>query len=344
MLDGEGLTWREPWIEAVASYQSTGLGLDEAVRASGNADELASFTRQGLMDFPNPDLFLHQADSLRASSTGRNVVVTAGTGSGKTESFLLPVFASLLKESTKWKGSSPESPRWWREKGHWQPQRRGETGRSPGVRALVLYPMNALVEDQLVRLRKSLDSPAARSWLDENRNGHRFYFGRYTGSTPVSGEIGNSGAESRLKRYLIDVASRSERVEDDPQRRYFIQRTDGAEMQSRWDMQVAPPDILITNYSMLSIVLLRAVDSGLLDHTRQWLEESPDHVFHVVVDELHMYRGTAGTEVALLIRNLLNRLGLTPDLPQVRFIATSASLGEREESLTFRNCLGRFGG
>ena len=53
------------------------------------------------------------------------------------------------------------------------------------VRALILYPMNALVEDQLQRLRKALDSDAVRTWLDTNRGGHRFFFGRYTGKTPV---------------------------------------------------------------------------------------------------------------------------------------------------------------
>ena len=56
------------------------------------------------------------------------------------------------------------------------------------MRAMVLYPMHALVEDQLVRLRRSLDSPAARTWLDKNRRENRFYFGRYTGQTPVSGQ------------------------------------------------------------------------------------------------------------------------------------------------------------
>ena len=69
--------------------------------------------------------------------------------------------------------------------------------------------------------------------------------------------------------------------------------------------------------------------------TRNWLEEDPSHVFHVIVDELHMYRGTSGTEVAYLVRNLLHRLGLHPDSDQVRFLATSASLGTGEEAKTF---------
>ena len=100
-------------------------------------------------------------------------------------------------------------------------------------------------------------------------------------------------------------------------------------MRSRWDMQAHPPDILITNYSMLNIVLLRAVDQGLIDQTRGWLAaDRARHVFHVVVDELHIYRGTTGTEVAYLLRRLLHLLGLEPDSPQVRFIGSSASLGD----------------
>ena len=112
---------------------------------------------------------------------------------------------------------------------------------------------------------------------------------------------------TRLKRYLTDTSGRADRLRDDDERRYFIPRTDGAEMRSRWDMQTYPPDILITNYSMLSIALLRAIDQGLIEHTRSWLAESDSHIFHLVVDELHMYRGTAGTEVAYLIRNFLHR-------------------------------------
>jgi len=93
---------------------------------------------------------------------------------------------------------------------------------------------------------------------------------------------------------------------------------DGGEMWSRWDMQDHPPDILITNYSMLNIMLMRGVEAAIFDQTRQWLQQDPANIFHLVVDELHLYRGTAGTEVALLIRKLLRRLGLDrrPDRSQ----------------------------
>lgn len=327
LFDHDDGVWREPWVESINDYELTGLGFEAAVSQLRVSADLAAFARCGLIAYD--DIFTHQRDALEHSLAGRNVAVTAGTGSGKTESFLLPVLSSLISESADWTGTSPPGSRWWDTGSGWTPQRGSESGRVAAIRALVLYPMNALVEDQLVRLRRALDSPQARSWLDNNRGGHRFYFGRYTGATPVAGDSANAGARNRLKRYLTDISGRADRLRDDDRRRYFIPRTDGAEMRSRWDMQTYPPDVLITNYSMLSIALLRAIDQGLIEHTRSWLAESDTHIFHLVVDELHMYRGTAGTEVAYLIRNFLHRIGLTPDSPQLRCLATSASLGDQ---------------
>ena len=73
-------------------------------------------------------------------------------------------------------------------------------------------------------------------------------------------------------------------------------------MWSRWDMQDHPPDILITNYSMLNIMLMRSIEANIFKQTSAWLAESPEHVFFLVVDELHTYRGTPGTEIAYLLR------------------------------------------
>ena len=116
---------------------------------------------------------------------------------------------------------------------------------------------------------------------------------------------------------------------------YFFPRLDGAEMRSRWDMQDAPPDILITNFSMLGIMLMRDADANIFEKTKQWLEEEGS-VFHLIIDELHLYRGTAGTEVAHLLKLLLLRLGLTPDSPKLRILASSASLDPDDlDSLDF---------
>jgi Lhr-like helicase len=333
LLDRDGVAWREPWIEVIRQYALTGTGVIEALRRSGAPDDLHDFARCGLLDYD--DVYTHQRDALHAALSGRNVAVIAGTGSGKTEAFLLPVISSILSESAAWTGGPAPSNDWWESaQSAWTPQRLSESGHAPAIRALLLYPMNALVEDQLVRLRRALDSTAARAWLDANRGGHRIFFGRYTGRTPVAGSPNNANAERRLRRYLAAAGSRAARVEGDD-RRYFLPRLDGAEMRSRWDMQQAPPDILITNYSMLNIALLRAVDQGLIERTRDWLASSEQHVFHVVVDELHMYRGTAGTEVAYLLRQLLFRLGLSPESPQVRFIAASASVSDLDVGRSF---------
>ncbi len=73
-------------------------------------------------------------------------------------------------------------------------------------------------------------------------------------------------------------------------------------------------------------MLMRALEEPIFDRTRAWLAERQDHVFTLVVDELHLYRGTKGSEVALVVRNLLSRLGIEPDSAQLRCMATSASL------------------
>ncbi|HMN39063.1 MAG TPA: hypothetical protein PKD49_15315 [Hyphomicrobium sp.] len=198
--------------------------------------------------------------------------------------------------------------------------------RPAAVRALVLYPLNALAEDQMARLRLALDGSAARAWLTANRSGNRFWFGRYTGWTPVSGRTTRQGAEDELRNELTRLSAMAAAVAGTDAERFFP-RLDGAEMWSRWDMQDSPPDILVTNYSMLNIMLMRDVEATIFDQTRQWLRASSEHVFHLVVDELHTYRGTPGTEVAYILRVLIDRLGLTPDSPQLRILASSASLG-----------------
>jgi hypothetical protein len=206
--------------------------------------------------------------------------------------------------------------------------------------------MNALVEDQIRRLRRGLDSTDALDWLDQNLGGHRFHFGRYTGRTPVPGPIG-----VKLKEYIRDLqeadfqstaldrredAARA--IQDEQQRvkelerlaneRTFMPRVGESEMVGRWDMIETPPDILITNFSMLNVMLTRHREDRIFESTAKWLRENDDNLFTLVVDELHMYRGTAGSETALLLRNVLDRFGLTGKLAdRVRIISTSASLG-----------------
>jgi DEAD/DEAH box helicase domain-containing protein len=375
LLRQPGTFCQDPWIEPLPRYQ-TSKKLTDFVN-----DEIPNLREGTLRDFKelalcglvgDYELFTHQDEMLRRAMGGQHVVVTAGTGSGKTESFLLPLFAYLSKESAYW--SAPSAPAlhhddWWKNE-KWQQDctdsrvscrvsQRAHDKRDAAVRALILYPMNALVEDQLTRLRRALDSDLSREWFRTRRNGNRIYFGRYNGSTPVAGHESNENGRPNTSKIetLIEEIRRIEgaahavdshieiieqqysedraRLEIARDARFFFPRLDGAEMSSRWDMQDAPPDILITNYSMLSIMLMREADQKIFDKTKAWLTKEGS-IFHLIVDELHLYRGTAGTEVAYLLRLLLNRLGLTPDSPKLRILASSASLNPDDvQSRTF---------
>jgi Lhr-like helicase len=340
LLDRDGVAWREPWIEPLRPHRTSELTFEEDCARAGAHPDLASFARAGLLPKSEIErLYDHQRRALAEALSDRNVVVTAGTGSGKTEAFLLPVLSSLLAESESWKGAWPIGEPWWQTGRKWQPQWPQTDSRPAGMRSIVLYPMNALVEDQLVRLRRALDGPAARAWLDQHRPGHRFTFGRYTGQTPVGGEAGGAQS-SNLANYLKFVEERclkAREIDDGlgaDSKRFYVPSVDGAEMRSRWDMQLTPPDLLITNYVMLSVMLQRERDRRFFDFTRAWIEEDRSHVFTLVVDELHMYRGTEGTEVAYLLRNLFLRLGLDRRPDQLRVLAASASL-EADRDMAF---------
>lgn len=336
LLVSEAAAFAEPYLEVLPRYPSSTTSLADVLADLG-VPEASSLIAAGLLTFPTA--YVHQEQVLRSSMAGRDVVVTSGTGSGKTEAFLLPVITRLVRESAGWSRPDPEPNKWWTASGSpFRAQRPQNAGRLPGVRALVLYPMNALVEDQLVRLRKALDSAESDRWFEQHRPGHRFYFGRYTGRTPVPGALADaddSARVNRLRAIMRDADGRRQSLEsqlaapnDLPEgTEFFMPRLHGAEMRSRWDMQAAAPDILITNYSMLSIALGRSDEKPLLDQTAQWLAADREkHVFTLVVDELHMYRGTAGTEVAYLLRRLIHRLGLDRNPEQLSVVATSASL------------------
>ena len=171
LIQETGTICQPPIIEIVPKYHEK-ASLKEFCINEGVSEELNDFVSTGL--FVNNSkqerrLYDHQYASLKEAHLNRkHIVVTTGTGSGKTECFLLPVIADLVAESSKW-GIS----------------------RKRAMRTMILYPLNALAEDQMIRLRKALnshttDKSGALDWLDEHRNGHRFYFGRYTGATPVS--------------------------------------------------------------------------------------------------------------------------------------------------------------
>lgn len=344
----DGVMAREPLIEAVPQYPS----IDPIEQVCVDAG-LAPFVAENLgwVVFgarKGVKLRRHQSQSLATGSKGnadgnRNVVVTSGTGSGKTESFLLPLIASLMHERTNGMGKG-EITRWWKDElkvadKHWSHSRSGfDATVSPAVRALVLYPTNALVEDQVSRLRQAASRATGLFGKP------LFYFGRYTGATPGGTYVPPDILGSRDRTRINEAAREISKIEREVEavRRHMartgkddakiletcsqFQDPSIGEMLTRWDMVSAAPDILITNTSMLNIMLMRDVEGPIFQQTREWLQSDPRNTFTLIVDELHSYRGTQGTEVALVVRNLLDRLGLSPNSRQLRCIATSASL------------------
>lgn len=355
LLQDSGLLSIDPQLEPVLSYPATedfaalcadaGIPLDVA-DAVGTV-LFGDFTPQGrsLM------LRSHQAEALaavfrRGDSQGRNPVITSGTGSGKTESFLLPVLMRLAIESRSW-GRQGAPHEWWQDQA-WTPQTsvRASEDRPAAMRAVVLYPTNALVEDQMSRLRKAIHRLRGL--------GFPVWFGRMTGATLGTVRLPTRGSQAKdtakkvqtlvreydgMKASLLGSRELASLADADAARELegrlslFSDPRDG-EMVVRWDMIESPPDILVTNFSMLNAMLMRGAEEPMFRRTREWLQADPDrHAFTLVVDELHLQRGTAGSEVSMTVRCFLDRLGLGPDDPQLRVIATSASLTDGRDYL-----------
>ncbi|MET7340849.1 DEAD/DEAH box helicase [Streptomyces sp. NPDC087866] len=210
----------------------------------------------------HPDLtpYRHQERAWERLSTlhgpARPTLVTTGTGSGKTESFLVPILDHCLRER--------------------------EAGRE-GVKAILLYPMNALATDQAHRIGKRLDDPKDTRLRD-------------------------AGVHAAL--YIGDRPSQE------------FKQANPAITVDRDEIRRTRPDILITNYKMLDLLLQRPEDRRL------W-QDSP--LAYVVLDEFHTYDGAQGTDVAMLLRRLGAVTGLAePGRPlgPVCPVATSATLGE----------------
>lgn len=276
--------------------------------------------------------FAHQIMSIEAALLEKkHVVVTTGTGSGKTFCFMWPMLLSIVSEAIgggrrqAWEGDKNDSNWWNASIPSYRPPSKSKRKRA--VRALMIYPLNALVQDQVEALREILDGEGSDEFYREALAGERIYFGQYNGNT--------RGRERRDASSVASYASELLELENDyrsvsNENRKYLENPAGSEMLLRWDMQDSPPDILITNFTMLSIMLVRQREKRIFDSTREWLEEDPNNIFYLVLDELHSYRGTAGTEISYTIRQVLETLGLDVMHPQLRIIATSASLDSTE--------------
>ncbi|MGI6343533.1 MAG: DEAD/DEAH box helicase [Bacillota bacterium] len=241
-----------PYLDVSDSFE-TGQSIDQLI-ASGELSPL--FERLDLP--PTRPLYQHQEQAIRRALRGENIVVSTGTGSGKTESFLIPVFNHLLRQA--------------------------EQGiLDPGVRALFVYPMNALANDQVGRLRSILaDFP-------------EITYGCYTGQT-----------KHRQSEALADYRALNEHREPAPN-----------ELISRERMLATPPHILITNYAMLEHLMVRPTESVFFsaEHAAKWKL--------IILDEAHIYRGSTGIEVSMLLRRLRAKL----ENDNLQYILTSATLG-----------------
>lgn len=383
ILSMPGGLMTEPFLEPVQRYKPADLRFEDMVGGEpcNPLDHFGTAEREAIVDMILSGLFpgttgqdgkrrglfppyTHQIQMLeRGTKAGTPGIVTSGTGSGKTESFLLPILATIMAEAIRWPAPQPGylNSAWWRDGDDFRLHRAEEAPERPkAVRALILYPMNALVEDQMVRLRKSLDSVEAKASLDRHAKGNRIFFGRYTSASPVPGHLlhprrDDAQTKKRIRNAKQRTATAFRSMADDQEKARLHDRVhpesdqtatlfpsvDGAELVSRWDMQATPPDILVTNVSMLSAMLARDVDAPIFDLTRKWITSDPDACFFLALDELHLIRGSTGSEIAALFRTLINRLGLDhPDhRHKLRILASSASLPlsgkERAQSLRY---------
>jgi len=178
LLNREGNLFQKPYIESTPSY----LKVINGIKNSEIDSEMKNFfsdlidKKLGVFDTP----FKHQVDSLEKFTQGRNLFVATGTGSGKTECFMWPMIYKLVNEAI-------HSPKTWQKR---------------GIRTIVIYPMNALVSDQISRLRRIIGDRNGNfvSLLNEFApDSRRPQFGMYTGRTPYAGE-------KPIKKNNLDIA------------------------------------------------------------------------------------------------------------------------------------------
>ena len=229
-----GLLWPEPRIGLNPSFETGGL-IDEHVESGLLHAECSKIFRLKPEGGPEKAMRLHrhQLDAIRAASTKANYVLTTGTGSGKSLSYIIPVVDRVLRN-----------------------------GSGKGIKAIVVYPMNALANSQFGELEKFLCN------------------GYPAGQEPV-----------RFKRYTGQ--------ESDEERQAIIAN---------------PPDILLTNYVMLELILTRVEERTLV--------EKAAGLEFLVFDELHTYRGRQGADVALLAR----RVREACKAPELQLVGTSATM------------------
>ncbi|MDI4662609.1 MULTISPECIES: DEAD/DEAH box helicase [Cobetia] len=277
--DPENGLFKGPWVQVRRPFR-----LD-----SGNIS--------GLFDIEIPYVpFRHQAMSWRRLTTRgdnqpQHTLVTTGTGSGKTECFLYPVLDHC--------------------------QRMHQAGKRDGIKAIILYPMNALAADQAGRFAEEILKSPLLSDMVAGKPKARVRVGLYTGRM-TSSSSKEGGAEPDT---YVEVTRESAK--------------DGSggwtykAITNREAMQADPPDILLTNYKMLDYLLLRPKDVSIWRHN----QAEPSLLRYLVLDELHTYDGAQGADVACLLRRLKERFSIPRG--QLCMVGTSATVsgGDDESNL-----------
>lgn len=247
-LKEDGSITKGPYLDISDSYKQ-GVSLRQLIK-EGEASPLFETLEGRIPDGEKEikierNLYMHQENALRKSNRGRNLIVTTGTGSGKTECFIIPIINHLLKEAS-------------------------EGTLTSGVRAIIIYPMNALANDQMKRLRNLL-----KSYPD-------ITFGVYNSSTKQKQQDG-----------IVEFGKVYKDKNGQPMRPLKN------ELISRDQMQSTPPHILVTNYAMLEYMMLRPKDDLVFSGAK---------LRFLVLDEAHIYRGATGMETSLLLKRLKARI------------------------------------
>jgi hypothetical protein len=224
-------------------------------------------------------LWKHQTDALQLVLNGKNAVIATGTSSGKTLCYQIPILDDLLRNP------------------------------SAGLRAVIIYPLNALVNDQLTEWELMLaDHP-------------QISFARFTGQTPDTQIDYVRTLRETLREEMADEALTQHELQQKVEQRVAerLKADIPNRLNHREQIRSNPPQVLVTNFSMLEYLLERPVDAPIFENAR---------LKFLVLDEAHAYRGIQATEIAFLVRRLKDRLRIE----QLTCIATSATLGKQGDA------------
>lgn len=296
--------WREPFIAISQNYIS-GRTLKQLNLEVKLDNEL-------ITSLPIQNLFLHQENAIKnIVKFERNTIITSGTGSGKTESFLIPVLNECAKSEVT------------------------------GIKAILIYPMNALANDQVDRLRDILFTLNKKREVVEKRE---ITFGIYTGPTArtIFGKSGELNKDLIYLSYRCPSCNRNDALKCDQENGKVIltcrhEKNVKIKFQifTREELQNNPPDILITNYSMLQRIMVNQKDKSLFEKNK---------IKFLVLDEIHAYGGAKGVDVALLLRRFKRRLLKNSfEKQNIICVGTSATMSKASDAQIRKEKIGEFG-